>query len=476
MSFIQQSIDDFIDKELLPALLVESDTIVKEYPIISKILIELTDSPYIEASIRLLGLDVYELNISRGHIIRFAMILTSIESMWDNFENDRRIYTYDQEHPFEAFLYHNDDPLEWCFTAVPELIPLFLSIYSKEDQWHRIRELAGKGSYVVGLLESCAIKRTIPSYLSPGIRKRLSIWFRFVLRHEVAHIIFCHKSFLNRWDYDDIPELSRIGATINEYKKKAVEVDADAYALFSLVAPYSSNSMADTSLRAISFIFRTVAIGISCFDVHRRSVFDYYGHDGIYPLPEVRFLFSARVITILASEVFPEFSRVVPAIYEDAVIHAVRSFQHIGIGGGAFFVLAGSLTSLDDQFSKELILAGTIESELNRIRLQFLNIRKANFVTVGVYKQFAESWEYIPFGETMDTYESKFSKWFFAMLKNETNITLEEFESTMIEKFKRLNEQMRKGDLTILFRSPSSRVRSSDINLQAEGIVTILSK
>ncbi|MCA9377232.1 hypothetical protein KC685_04925 [Candidatus Dojkabacteria bacterium] len=480
---LEESVLEFVNSTLLPELNREVKSVAKTHTSIDSINVEVFNSPYIDAHIKHLGLQYYEVTISTGYLIRIGAVFSLIESNWRNHEDSKNAYTFDLEHPFEAWVYHNDDPVGWCFTATPNLLPIFMDIYEEEEQWQKIREFLNKKSYQIGFEtgeKGTQIRKEIPSNINDKVKIMMIIWFRFVINHELGHLILGHKYFLNRWFYQNIREVSTIGANINSYKCKATEVDADSFAFSNLIDPMNVSEENSEDLERVMMIYLSVGIGISCFDLERRSTFEYYGHDSLYPSPEIRFLLMNRILSIHAKKNSELFNK----LYETALELSVISFQNLGLAGGAFFMLAGKITSLDNQFSKELASAEAVREEINRIRIQYSSLKSMGYVSKEYYDFLHQEWEYIPFGETKDSYKEKLTEWLKDTFTNpiceddDKGENIKNNHMDMISKnLKERADNLNEGDLMLVSRSPSSRTRLGDFDLNAKGIwvVTVIS-
>ena len=198
---LEERILEFVKTTLLPELRREAISAAEKCSSINGMYVDIFDSPYVDAHVTHLGIQHYEISISTGYLIRMAVVFSLIQSNWRNYDDSNKVYTFDLEHPFDAWTYHNDDAADWCFTASPDLLPIFLDIYTEEEQWKKIRNFLNKKNYQIGFSTSekgTQVQKEIPNYINDNVKIMLIIWFRFVINHEIAHLVLGHKYFLNR--------------------------------------------------------------------------------------------------------------------------------------------------------------------------------------------------------------------------------------------------------------------------------------
>ena len=105
----------------------------------------------------------------------------------------------------------------------------------------------------------------LPSELTDRVKRRVRAASKFILYHELAHFLRFHHDLLEHWPFPSIPRRSELGATIAAYRRKAFEVDADAFA-FSLLLNEAYNFTNGFVPSSVAELYRDIALIFCCFD------------------------------------------------------------------------------------------------------------------------------------------------------------------------------------------------------------------
>ena len=343
---------------------------------------------------------IVDLHISRGWITRTSLVFCLIETLWDTMEVRPKLLVMNTGDFWDSYVF--DEQLgSFNFEVIPDLKPIFLDNYIDDEH---IRLIDGfvdtfnrdKGGGKAGGL----LHFNLPMSLSPAVKRNIRLAFQFVVAHEISHIIRNHATYIATTTFHVLSETPDTSMSVNEYVKKAIEVDADTQAVKWLIDKQLSRLVVDIKAQILEVI-QPIYVLLSTFDLSRRTLDKYQGMLSFHPVPDLRAEIIRRSITEHLSLYDQNMVDVITKCHEEAVMFALRSFQYMGIVSGAFYLLANRFLTMDEQFMGQVVPMSMLQEEMERIQVKY------NDIQFDLDHRRSLPWKLIPFKMTEKEFKDR---------------------------------------------------------------------
>lgn len=402
------------------------------------------DDPVSVCSISDQGLRIFDIKYSTVFAHKMVCMLKLIETHWANYYCKPRLFVFDYDHPFDSHVWDYPRDESYAFSVNPVLEP-----YLSWQRGHRSKQdfqsfLSDVNSAEVGAFTY--IEFAADETLTEEVQETIIDFFSFMVLHELAHIARNHELRLLLWPYRGVSRRTAVAGRIYRYRHKALECDADFGAFYALLKDRIAKSR---SWLSVQKLLQSIALGFCLFDSDRRNTFDVKSVDGLYPIPEIRF-------EILCHLIEHGTERDIRATRDSIVTFCVRSFQGIGLIG-PFYLFSGPLSTVDDQFFKEVTILGSVKSEIDKI-LKQVNVL---FMSAGG-KTVETERELFPVGMAKEQFVERLGRDSIAMFSRDPSFTdRDEIERRGFNRLKILQEDgtIRSGDHVVLLTDQLDELR-----------------
>jgi len=312
----------------------------------------------------------YVVEISKGLLFRLCFIFELINQLWKTNDLRSKVVAVSADHALDEIFNPSHTSSDEGFFIAEDLIHLFSDRLGEDNLWEYIRKFERNFNENLGNAKLKPINFFLPSNLSPGTKKRLFMCVKFLILHEFNHFKKKHMNIINNKNFLSLPEVNE------NFLKKALEIDADSEAMFTLLNhELQTSSDIDISM-TIEETLNTIYILLSSFDMGNRSFLDYFQENVPNPTSEIR----ALCIIYLIKEKFSEININLPlefliTLRDRAIEYVVRSFQFLTIIKGTFSIyLSNRMTAIEDNCTSNVLGCLILQDEVSMIEKHYRRI------------------------------------------------------------------------------------------------------
>lgn len=379
-----KEIENFLEDTLIPFLRRNTQQMLEHYGSSSEVEIEFLNTPYMEASIETISSAKFHIKISKGWMIRSALILCLSDQYWSTFKGRRKIHIATQESAYDSYIFRESVPPNFLFERSKPLKFLFLDDFDKYDLQEALQnfpKIYRENSSEENNLP-LSVGLDLPERLSSAVKQDLLICYSFLCSHEVAHSLERQITWFDKSELSIVSSEALFeGFEDAEYRLKAAEVDADIAAINWTLNAFC-NLTKSFNHQIIERIFRVILLFMASYDLGRQSIREYQGlsaSKSSHPIADIR---AVTCMYGLFEGLNSGQNKIslddIWAIFDRSMIHAARTLEAFGILNCGYYILANSLISVN-QGSQGMIshfsIALIMQEELSKIEDQYRYLR-----------------------------------------------------------------------------------------------------